>query len=57
MNLLVICLQENRELKEAEGPGDGLSSQSSAERFRHLQSELMSLVILLLSCPSEVRQN
>lgn len=50
---LVIHLQENRELKEIEGPGDSLSIQSSVERFRHLQSELMPQLTLLSSSPSK----
>lgn len=53
---LVICLQEKRELKEAEGPGEGLSSQSFAGRFWYLHLDLMPQLMLLLY-PSEDRQN
>lgn len=53
---IVICLQEKRKLKEAEEPGDGLSSQSSAERFWYLHLHLMPQPKLFL-CPSEDRQN
>lgn len=57
MNLFVICLQDNRQLREMEGLGDSHGSQSSAETFCHLQSELVPQLILLSSCPSEVRHN
>lgn len=53
---IVICLQEKKELKEAEGPGDDPSSQSFAERFWYLHLHLMPQLFLLL-CPSEGRQN
>lgn len=52
----LISLQEKRELKETEGPGDSLSSQSFAERFWYLHLDLMPQLFLLL-CPSEDRQN
>lgn len=52
----VICLQERRELKEVEGPGDPLSSQSFAEMFWYLHLDLMPQLMLLL-CPNGDRQN
>lgn len=45
---LVICLQEKRELKAAEGPGDGLSSQSFAKRFWYLHLDLMPQLITIV---------
>lgn len=48
MDELVICLQEKRELKAAEGPGDGLSSQSFAKRFWYLHLDLMPQLITIV---------